>query len=192
MVQGKTARSRRSSSALYFWEQWAGSASPMQPELWAAQSHQPLRVWELSAPLSKLLALARLCSLVEVLSKQGRTEASHKGLQAWATCSLQNPIASFYQNLHKAWCIFGFASLSCSSSDCNDTPGLKSPVLRGLLPLLWKAPTTSSRRPQSFLYSTSLDQMWDNSITSSPKRIKKGKKKSDAENQQENSWGSKA
>lgn len=128
---------------------------------WAAHSHWPLGVRELSAPHSEPPALCRICPLAEVLLRARQDRGFSKrsaGLDHQESskhnCQLLSEFIQSMVCLH----LLSFASFSCSSkavifSDCNSTPGLKSPILRDLLALLWKAPTASYRRPQSFLFS---------------------------------------
>lgn len=146
---------------------------------WAAgqlSPTDPLRVRGLSAPHSKLLALCWICPLVEALLKARQDRGfsiRSAGLEHPKSSKHNHQLLSELTQSMVYLHLLSSASLSCSSkatifSDCNNTPGLKSPTLkRFFLPLLWGRPpycTTSYKRPQSFLFSVLLGKLWDNSM----------------------------
>lgn len=105
---GKFLQSLHSSRALCFWREPAGSASPVQPELVGSRVPPSTSGSRSSRLPGKCWHFAAFADSSTFVSKQGRTEASQNCLQGWTTRSLQNAIASFYQNSRKAWCIFIF------------------------------------------------------------------------------------
>lgn len=130
-----------------------------------------LRVQELSAP-RKLLALGSISPLTHICLKARQDRGFPKksaGLDhpesSKGHCQLLSVLPQSVVSLP----LLSFASLSCCSkvvifSGCNNTPGLKSPILRDLLPLTWKPLTTSYKGPQSFWFSVLLGQLWHNSM----------------------------